>query len=181
MALWGERMVDDQDKPPKPNGTALSRWSLRGLIALVILALLILIWIWVSPGSDRPPADLWQSATTDYNDECDDGCRVLVENIPAMHGDRDGVIMSLTTDPRLDDPIAQWGDCMDTVFTCLNDDTSDTDAERANGLRLCVAESTCPNRCKDRFAQNSTGDLENVSAAFENLFLEENAWCLPQE
>lgn len=87
--------------------------------------------------------------------------------------------MIIRTDPALDDPIAQWGDCMDSVFACVGFDGPGDEADRANHLRQCVAQSSCPAACRDHFAAEASGDLQSVVEAFQASFLEEASWCSP--
>ncbi|WP_300543150.1 hypothetical protein [Maricaulis sp.] len=130
---------------------------------------------------DRPPDDLWQAATVPYDPECSEGCEVFRDQIPAGHGGRYDAQLTLLVDPDLDDPIAQWSDCVDSVFTCLGTDAPRDDAGRAGHLRGCVAQSACPDPCRQRYASRSGGGLDGAVEAFGTIFLEEDAWCAPRQ
>ena len=81
-------------------------------------------------------------------------CPVLIEPRPVGHGNpgETDMLLSAVTYPALDDPIAQWGQCMDTVLSCLSPSADSAPEEKASALQVCVAAAACPQACRDRFA-----------------------------
>jgi len=153
---------------------------IRSAIGTLILVLLIsVVWLWTQTNVDQRPTGIWAETTHEFDPNCDVECPEIMEPRPIGHGGESGLTFSMRTDPRLDDPIAQWGMCMDSVFTCIGVDLSEDADERADMIRQCVAHSSCPETCKSHFAEEATGDLESVAAAFESNFIEETAWCSP--
>ncbi|WP_417492462.1 hypothetical protein [Maricaulis sp.] len=168
---------DEQQTTAKRGWFGLGRRALAGA-ALVIL-LLILGFLGVRFLADRPPPDLWQPATAQFDPDCAEECRVVLSERPTGHGGTGEATMVMITDPRLDDAIAQWGQCLDTVYACLAVDEPEGDGARATHLRQCVAASDCPTPCRERYARRAAGDLDAAVAAFTTLFLEEDSWCAP--
>ncbi len=171
---------EDEQQTVAHSGWSGLRWRLiAGAAVIVLLAILALIMF--RPFAESPPADLWQAATTQFDPDCSDECRVVLDERPTGHGGSGDASMMMLTDPRLDDAIAQWGDCLDTVISCLDPEAPGQTGPSAAQLRQCVARSTCPAACRERFASRSAGDLEAAAAAFETLFLVEDAWCAPRD
>lgn len=129
-----------------------------------------------------PPGDLWAPASVGADPECAEGCEAFLGDIPPIHGDGTETEASMTilVDADLDDPIAQWGDCLESVFACLGDAAPLDAPGRADHLRGCVAASACPVRCRERYASRADGELSDAVDAFGQLFLEESAWCQPR-
>lgn len=172
-------LQDEQQAAAGRGWFGLNRRALAGA-ALLLLAL-VLAFFAFQYFAGRPPADLWQPATVQFDPDCAEDCRVVLSERPTGHGGSGEATMEMVTDPRLDDAIAQWGDCLDTVMACLAADETEGDAARAAHLRQCVANSACPAACRERYARRSAGDLEAAAAAFEALFLEEDSWCAPRQ
>ncbi|MEE2525720.1 hypothetical protein V0U79_05025 [Hyphobacterium sp. HN65] len=179
------------EKTPEANSTPPARrsgWRLRilaGLAVLIVLSAAIAGLLLYFPSADAPPDDLWAEGSYTADPECDPStpdCEVLLAPVPAGHGsDGTGPAISLVAYPELDDPIAQWGLCMDTVFTCLGPPDDANATERATRLRACVAQAECPQACLDRYAGQAGGDLDAAVDAFERIFVAEDAWCTPQQ
>lgn len=175
----GGMATDDGQKTAVYPAWSRRRWYLLAGVAALFL-LLILAWFAFRPAADRPLDDLWQPATAGFDPDCAEDCRVVMRQGPSDHDPSSGVTLEIVTDPRLDDAVAQWGDCLDSVLSCAAVDAdADTDA-RAVTLRACVARSQCPAACRERYAARSEGDLDAAAAAFEAIFLEEDAWCAPR-
>ena len=170
---------DDEHKAAVYQGWPGWRWYLLAGVAVLVL-LPILAWFAFRPALDAPPDDLWQAATTTFDPDCTEDCRVIMRQGASAHDPSSDVTLEFVTDPRLDDAIAQWGDCLDTVLSCAAADPNADADVRAETLRACVARSQCPAACRDRYAARSDGDLGAAAAAFEALFLEEDAWCAPR-
>jgi hypothetical protein len=171
---------EDEQQSAAPRGWFEENWRLlAGAGALLLLVFLALIIF--RPFADPPPDDLWQAATTRFDPDCGAECPVVLDQRPTGHGGSGDASMVMVTDPRLDDAIAQWGDCLDSVISCLDPAAAGASGPSASRLRECVARSTCPVACRDRFAARSAGDLEAAAAAFESLFLVEDAWCAPRD
>lgn len=180
-----------KEETPEADGTAPggSRgWRvpvLAGLAILVAVSAVIAGLFLYFQHADAPPDDLWAEAIVTADPECDPEtaeCDILLPPVPAGHGsDGSGPAISLVTYPDLDDPIAQWGRCMDTVFTCLGPPDDASAEERAGRLRACVAGAECPQACLDRYAGQAGGDLDAAVTAFQRIFVAEDAWCAPRQ
>lgn len=165
----------DDERDPRPG----RRGFVAMVVILTILAGAVIAW-WLTRDTDAPPPDLWAETSHPYDPDCSEECPEILAPRPLGHGSRDGMTFSMRTDPRIDDAVAQWGACMDSVFTCVDTEPPAAESERADHLRQCVAQSTCPDRCKTRFADSSGQSLDDAATAFQELFLEDNAWCLPR-
>ena len=155
-------------------------WGLGTLIVVAALLAAAVFWF-LFLREAPPPDDLWAPTTHAYDPECTEECPEILSPRPIGHGGDDGLVFSMRTDPRLDDPIAQWGMCMDSVFSCTGLEIPDGEAERADVLRQCVAQSDCPQACRDRFADRAGTDLDSVVDQFEAVFVAEDAWCAPRQ
>lgn len=173
---------------PTGSGKALSRRD--RLLVLVILSLLLLLGLAVVLfllGRDRPPNDLWAEASYVADPDCEAGsaeCPVFIDPLPVGHGGSaasSAPTLYAVTYPGLDDPIAQWGQCMDSVLSCLTPLEGAPAEERAAGLHTCVAASACPQACRDRYAARAGTDLATAHASFVEIFVEEDAWCAPRQ
>ncbi len=183
--------MNTKDKTTGANGAARRSGGFRpvpvfaGLALLVVLIAAIAALFLFFQYADAPPDDLWTEGTYTADPECDPEsaeCAILLPPVPAGHGsDGTGPAISLVTYPDLDDPVAQWGRCMDTVFACLGPPDDASAAERAGRLRACVAGAECPQACLDRYAGQAGGDLDAAVNAFERIFVAEDAWCAPQQ
>lgn len=179
------------EETPETNGTASGDrkdWRLpvfAGLAVLLAVSAIMTGLFLYFQHTNAPPDDLWAEATYTVDPDCDPEsaeCYILLPPVPAGHGsDGTGPSISLVAYPDLDDPIAQWGRCMDTVFACLGPPDAASPAERAGRLRACVAAAECPQACLDRYAAQADGDLNAAVNAFERIFVAEDAWCAPQQ
>jgi len=85
--------------------------------------------------------------------------------------------ISLYVQPDVDDAIAQWGDCLDSVTRCIEDR-----GLTSSNIVACVGESICPDTCKTTFSTEARG-VSQVGAAldaFERVFINDGAACLPE-
>ena len=139
------------------------------IIVIVVFALAGLLGWWLWPSAES----VWQPATESYAPErCSKGeCDPVLE-IP-FAADQS---VTLTYDPRIDDAVAQWADCLEAVVGCI---------EKAKGAPaaypVCVAQSSCPVSCRKAFAKRASGAgrKEEMIAAMEAVFLAPDALCNP--
>lgn len=183
-----------EDRTPRPDGTYrpaaqdASYWRRpTPAVVLMLAALLVLavaaVW-WFLNSRDAPPADLWAAGSYVADPDCVAGsaeCPVFMEARPVGHGSPTDGDLALTAVhyPGLDDPIAQWGQCMDSVLTCLAPASEATPGEKVEMLRACVARAECPPACRDRFADRAGSALESAMVEFDAIFVAEEAWCAP--
>ena len=85
-----------------------------------------------------------------------------------------GVELEVVYNPAIDDPLAQWGDCMDSVLGCLK---SGDDFD----LPGCTAQSICPESCRSEYARRVEGvaDKTTLVRTFQALFITKGAPCMP--
>lgn len=125
--------------------------------------------------------DVWQPTTTPYDPSCSEGCEELAVREGGTHG-MSG--MRLLYNPKVDDPIAQWSDCVMSITLCFEAEADDNMDQREmdDVLKICVQKSHCPSRCKDTFRAKVEGlGFLTVDEELENVFVGEQALCLPRE
>jgi len=174
--------MDEQAAPGAAGARRPMPVALLLSAALFMLAAIV-VW-WFMSSRDAPPADLWADGNYVADPDCVAGtaeCPVFMEARPVGHGSpTDGdLVLTAVHYPGLDDPIAQWGQCMDSVLTCLAPASEATPEEKAGRLRACVAQAECPQACRDRFADRAGTALESAMAEFDAIFVAEEAWCAP--
>lgn len=125
--------------------------------------------------------DVWQPATTPYDPACTEGC----EEVAVREGDGHGVYGArLLYNPKVDDPVAQWSDCVMSITVCFQEEADDSMDQREmdDVMKVCVQKSQCPSRCRDAFRAKVEGISRwSVDEELENVFVGEHALCLPQE
>lgn len=181
-------------EPPREGGSSggappsRSRWLIPVILLLIVLIVAAAIVWWFFMRDNRP--DVWEEATVPYTeDACEEegNCELHVRALGG-HGSHTGEgLFEFYYDPDIDDPIAQWGDCLDSVFTCINvameagAETGD-EPDRVALINGCVAEAACPGECKDRFTSRARGrDFEGLEALFFEMFVDERGYCVPRE
>lgn len=107
--------------------------------------------------------NVWQKPTKSFGDACTQNCE-LVTKLSAGHGRTQS--LAVIYDPEIDDEIAQWGDCLQSVMRCT---TSGGDIAR------CTADATCPVPCIAAF-EEMPGDRQS---AFEAIFINDGGLCVP--
>ena len=140
-------------------------------VALVaaILAVVLAVGAAIAFWSTRP-IDPWKPTTVPRTAACESGCTVIGE-FDTAHGPR----IRVTEQPNVDDPVAQWADCLTSIRVC-------TEREGRGAFAGCVAKAACPALCITEF-ERRTGvkpDVERLRAAFEATFLADGAPCLPR-
>jgi hypothetical protein len=107
-------------------------------------------------------------ATRPYDPTCAEGCEELLTGSDPHAGG-----LRVMLDPLVDDPVAQWGDCVGEVVACLSE---------GGEPRPCVAGAgLCPSSCValyDREA-GAFADRDELLDAFERVFIDEGAPCAP--
>ncbi len=145
-----------------------------GALAFVMVAVIL---FFLMRGSERP--EVWSKTTVPFDPTCSENCTTAGE-IGGLHG---SASVEFRQNAAVDDPIAQWGDCLQTVFVCLAENVgAPASAEqKATVARTCVNASSCPAPCKDRYAKKAAGSATAAEQAFDEVFIGEGAWCLPSE
>lgn len=118
---------------------------------------------------DTPAAgsldDPWEPGNSQYDESCARDCEAFLEIHDPHLGDFDIVRL-----PGLDDPLAQWGECIGSFFECWEADTP---------VPECVAASTCPAACRAEFQRIASGitDESEQIVAFNQVFVDDDAPC----
>ena len=153
-----------------------------GAGALVLIAGGVAAWYFglLDFGFGKPASghlNVWAPATVPYNPDCGANCKTFA-TLEAAHGGPKGAEggLEMRYDPNVNDDVAQWGDCLDSVFVCINA-TGDRSPDR---VRSCVQDAKCPKECKDRFAARASGSIDEVKAAFFGIFVDKDAACRPE-
>ena len=192
-------MSDENDTPPSdnegpPEASSSSPKSPANGPPLVLIAIIVLVLIaasialyWYVNRDTRP--DVWENATVPYSEEAceEEGACEIYSRSMGGHGSHDeGGLFEFSYNPAIDDEIAQWGDCLDSVFTCINEGMAAAEAggevDPASLINGCVAQSQCPGECKDRFASRAAGrSFERLEAIFFEMFVDDRGYCVPRE
>lgn len=173
----------------------------------VILALLLIFWLALGGlrsgdetretepvGASTPPTQtqsdtsevaplnfdhVWNETSTAYDPECDESCTEILNRPQGSHGGS----VRIGVKPDIDDPVAQWSDCIESIMTCYEGrlDADDFDGELNPAMHDCVLSSACPSECRDHYQSTVNDNLDALNAALESVFLGERAACLPTE
>lgn len=79
---------------------------------------------------------VWAPTTVPFDPSCK-GCKEIGTTALPHMGE-----VALLRDERVDDPLAQWGKCVNGILDCI---------EKSKDESTCVAESTCPRACKSDY------------------------------
>lgn len=120
-----------------------------------------------SDNDPRPGDTVWKPTTAAYDPDCETGC----ETLRSGEGPHGGEVR-VSFNPAVDDPIAQWGDCLESFRSCV---------AVGGGAVACSQQSECPESCKQNFQGRASvlSDLGEQLDAFEAVYISENAPCLP--
>ena len=150
---------------------------------LLILACLMLIlgvlacigaFVWTTFDLGRP--DHWKPGDHPYHAQCGKDCITLGPvGAPGDAGSKP--VATLAYDPRTNDRIAQWGDCLQSVYLCANARPGAPEAV----LPACVQQSQCPTACKDRFRAETAGLTgKPLVKAYLAMFSAKGGYCTPR-
>lgn len=135
--------------------------------ALLLLVVVGLVFFF-APNEKSGP---WKETTAAYSLSCadDQDCKPVAVVRPG-HG---GPAVMLSYNSAVDDPVAQWGDCVQSVMACRKDGKT---------WRDCVGDSLCPASCIGEFSNKISDSVaddaqENI---FESIFIDEGGSCVPQ-
>ncbi len=119
-------------------------------------------------GSGRTSGSIWRPTTVPFDPECRKDCRE-VKHVRDAHG----ADMTFLYNPKVDDALAQWGDCVHSILTCLVKPETD--------LPGCVGKSACPEQCRARFLDRIGGerDPRRILGILESVFIVRGADCGP--
>ncbi len=114
-------------------------------------------------------ADPWQPGNSELDPECT-GCEDFADVRFAHLGD-----VELKVAASLDDPLAQWGECIASFFACWE--------VEGRPVPECVTQSVCPAPCVAEFRREVVGavDPQHEIYAFNRVFVDETAPCGPPE
>lgn len=126
--------------------------------------------------------DVWADAAVPYAPECPPaGCKTLrVTGLTHGGGPDDSAAAApprIVYNPNIDDAVAQWGDCLQSILTCVRAEAPGEAASVDN----CVDAAACPQACKERYQSASGGDFERAQAALFSVFVETDAVCRPED
>ena len=148
-------------------------------VLLILVAALVtaiyLNFFYVKPAG----SNLWTTTTVPYDSTCKENCEVA-GSLGNNHGSPE---IDLLYNPNVDDSVAQWGDCLQSVFVCVSagNKPNISQIEKAGLARVCVQNSTCPAPCRERYGLKAANSPEAARQAFDDVFVNEDAWCRPQE
>jgi hypothetical protein len=116
------------------------------------------------------PLDVWQPTTVPFDPDCPN-CEVLETSDTLPHL---GVQITFLYDPAVDDPIAQWGDCLQSMLECL---------QGGSGMSACAASATCPSECKTLYATRAPAGADELTLleVFNGVYVNCGAPCRPIE
>jgi hypothetical protein len=116
-----------------------------------------------------PPLDVWQPTTVPFDPTCSQDCEELETTELLPHT---GTEVRFLYDAAVDDPVAQWGDCLASMLSCLRNGT---------GVRACAADATCPSPCKDLFEARAplAADEPALLDVLNGVYVDATAPCRP--
>jgi hypothetical protein len=158
--------MSDTEKPSEKQPENPRRGGLIASIVGGLVLLVLLIW-WLLSG---PATVEWAETTVPFDPACETDCEIVGYVTPG-HG---GTPEPLRLNPNVDDPIAQWAGCVQTFTECM---------EETPDVLACVNDGSCPSACKTEFARvaENANDLDARLDAFSKVFLDEGAFCRPEE
>jgi len=137
------------------------------ILVPVILALILVFVALLWPRTPNP----WQPTTEAYKVDCGAECSVISSVTPGHKGSA----LPLIYNPKVNDEIAQWGDCIETVMKCVR---------QANTFKECVDEDvSCPAICVEKF-QSKVQNITNPKRQrkiFESIFIDDGGLCVPED
>lgn len=146
-----------------------------GLLSLLLLVGAGGIFAWGYFDLGRP--DHWTPGDTPYHLDCRSNC-VKMGPIGAPDGPPGATpVAVLGYDPKINDRIAQWGDCLQSVSNCAYSREGPPEAV----LPVCVQQSQCPAACKQRFASTVAGlKGKPLVDAYLEMFSGKDGYCTPR-
>lgn len=153
------------------------RWLRVASVAFVLLIIVgAAVWWFVIPHK----LDVWKPATVAYTANCGPDCKTLRPIAPGHGGSvpQDARnIPRLEYNPKVDDAVAQWGDCLQSIMVCVEKQSRNN----APAVNACVAQAMCPQACKDRFQSKTGQSIQVVQKALFGTFVSKDAVCRPDE
>ena len=126
---------------------------------------------------DLSRPDHWKPGDQPYHADCTPTGCIKLGPVGAPGGDGSKAIAVLGYDPKINDRIAQWADCLQSVQIC-------TDAHAGapeQVLPACVQQSQCPADCKDHFRVTSAGLTgKPLLKAYLAMFSDKGGYCTPR-
>ncbi len=167
----GNKTKDIQNKPQKNKRI----YFVLLVLAAALASAIYLNFFYVKPAG----SNLWAATTISYDPTCAENCE-RAGSLGSNHGSPE---IDLLYNPYVDDSVAQWGDCLQSIFVCVSEGTQPdfSQIEKASLARTCVQNSTCPAPCRERYALKAAKSPEVARQAFDDVFVNEDAWCRPQE
>jgi hypothetical protein len=116
------------------------------------------------------PLDVWEPTTEPFDPLCP-GCVEVEESENLAHL---GVEVTYLYDAAIDDPIAQWADCLGSMLDCLEQDGT---------ISACAAAAACPSECKALYASRAPpgADEATLLDVLNGVYVECGAPCRPLE
>lgn len=109
---------------------------------------------------------VWAPTTVPFDPTCKDCTKIGTVSLPHV-GEFD-----VLRDPRVDDPLEQWGRCVNGILDCI---------EQTRDESGCVAKSSCPKACKNDYQAHLSrlgrSDLEARWNALRAVFVSPTSRC----
>ena len=171
-------MTQDADSAPVERKAPLyrDRRVVAAVFAVLILALGAAGYVLFLAKPQK--LDVWKPATVPYAESCatPGQCQIFRRTGPDGGNAAPGQTPpALVYNPKVDDAVAQWSDCLQSIMTCVR---AKPRGQKA-GVDACVAASVCPQPCKDRYQSASGGDFTSAQSAVFGVFVEQDAVCRP--
>lgn len=172
------------DQPAGAKSAGKGPLILALLVGAAIIILGAAVYYMLVLRDTRP--HVWAEPTVPYEAEscAEEGACETIDLAAAghgAHGEESGTLF--VYNPNIDDEIAQWGDCIDQIFVCIQTGMEAEGADGAETVRGCVAAADqCPGECREHFAGRAGGlDIEAMEALFFETFVDERGYCVPRE
>jgi hypothetical protein len=117
------------------------------------------------------PLDVWEPTTVPFDSECGD-CEVVdtTDLLPHLGG----LQSTFHYNEAIDDPIAQWGDCLASMLECFQTD---------GGVSGCAAAAECPAECKALYEDRAPAGADELTLleVLNGVYVNCGAPCRPLE
>jgi hypothetical protein len=114
------------------------------------------------------PLEVWASTTVPFDPDCAD-CEELEETDLLPHLDSQATFLY---NEAIDDPIAQWGDCLGSMLECLQADGT---------VSACAAAAECPAECKALYTSRAPPGADEITLleVVNGIYVNCGAPCRP--
>jgi hypothetical protein len=114
------------------------------------------------------PLDVWAATTVPFDSDCADCEEIDVTDFLPHFGGQTTFLYN----EDIDDPVAQWADCLGSMLDCFQADGAVSD---------CAAAADCPAECKALFTQRAPPGADELTLleVLNGVYVNCGAPCKP--